>query len=184
MSLLEQPLLILLSGLLVVVILVAFGLLVKKLPLMLAAGAVAVLTIGLLVLERWVVTEREQVERTLHDIAATVRTGDVEQLLRYAHSSAESVRQQARAEFHLYEIEEVRITQVWEIGIEPERAPPRAVADFNVSVRGARIGGSGFGTRRVVRFVRVTLEKEAGEWKVVSYEHDDPRRPLRRSAQP
>jgi hypothetical protein len=47
-------------------------------------------------------------------------------------------------------------------------------------VKGGR-AASGFGVRRVVRYVIVTLEKENGDWKVVSYEHDDPRRPLLRS---
>jgi hypothetical protein len=84
-----------------------------------------------------VVTEREQVERTLHDIAATVRTGDVEQLLRYAHSSAESVRQQARADFGVdfrkrlgipggFRGRTLRITgrRLQTIPLQPPRRPP------------------------------------------------------------
>jgi hypothetical protein len=180
MSLFEQPLLILLSGLLIVTILVAIWSQTGKSSLLVAGAVALAATGGMLVVERWVETDRESVERTLREIAATVAAGDLEQLLQYAHSSAVAARRRAESEFQYYEIEEVRITQFWNVEVTSDVPPERAVAKFNVSVKGGR-AASGFGVRRVVRYVIVTLEKENGDWKVVSYEHDDPRRPLLRS---
>jgi hypothetical protein len=180
MFLLEQPLLILLGGLLIVSILIAVGLQTGSSRLLVAGIAVAAVTAGLLVVERAIETEREQVERTLREIAASVQRGNLDELLSYAHSSAIDVRRQAESEFHHFQIEEVRITQFWETEVETEPAPERAVASFNVSVKGGQVAGEGIGVGRVWRHVIVTLEKEQGQWKVVSYEHNEPHPQRRR----
>jgi hypothetical protein len=180
MSFFEQPLLIGLTGLLLISVLVAvWSQIGGRIPLI-AAGVVLLATAGMLVVERFVETERERVVRTLHEIAETVATGEVSDLLAYAHSSASDVRRQVETEFHLYQIEEVRITRVWDVEILSDRQPHRAIVRLNVSVRGGRAQAD-LGIRRVVRFVEVTFEKEGEDWKVIAYEHDDPQRPLQRS---
>jgi len=50
--------------------------------------AIILLTIGAVVLERWVVTDREQVDATLHEIARLVESNDVDAVLRYAYSGS------------------------------------------------------------------------------------------------
>lgn len=180
MSILEQPLLIGLTGLLLISVIIAvWSQIGGRIP-PIAAGLVLIATVGMLAVERFVETDRERVVRTLHEIAETVAVGEVSDLLEFAHSSATDVRRQVEMEFHLYQIEEVRVTRVWDVEILTDREPHRAIARLNVSVRGGQVQ-SGFGIRRVVRFVMVTFEKEGEDWRVIAYEHDDPQRPLQRS---
>jgi hypothetical protein len=182
-SIFEQPLLIGLTGLLLISILLAIWSQMGKSMFLWGAGVVLAATVGMLFLERSIETDRESVERTLQEIADAVASGEVSELLQYAHSQALGVRKQVETEFRRYDIDEVRITQIWDVEISSEPSPRRAVAHFNASVRSGRVQ-SGLGTRAVVRYVTVTFEKEGNDWKVVAYEHDDPQRPLQRSATP
>jgi hypothetical protein len=137
------------------------------------------LTVGAVVLERAIVTDREQVDATLHEIARLVEKNDVPAVLRHAYSGSPAVRAQAAAELPRYKFQTVTIARNLEIKMFPKHLPPKATAEFNVIVRAGLADGS-WGDQSGVRFVEVTLFQEpTGEWRVASYEHADPLRGAR-----
>lgn len=133
--------------------------------------AAILLTVGAVVLERVVMTDREQVTATLHEIADLVERNEIDAALEYAHSGSPAARRAAAAELPRYEFHEVSIRRNLEVEVFPEQIPPKAIAEFNVLVVA--------GTRdhmvpesRVLRFVKVTfLKEDTGEWRVSDYEH-------------
>jgi hypothetical protein len=144
-----------------------------------AMVAIILLTIGAVVLERWVVTDREQVDATLHEIARLVESNDVDAVLRYAYSGSPAVRAQAAGELPRYRFRNVTIARNLHIQVFPKHVPPRATAEFNVIAQVSLADGS-WSDQRVVRFVEVTLYQEAdGQWRVAAYNHYEPLRGLR-----
>jgi hypothetical protein len=141
--------------------------------------AVIVSTFAAVILERVVVTDREQITATLHEIADAVRRNDVETALGYVYSGAPQVRSQAAAELARYEFTEVDIKRNLEIEVFPKANPPRAVAEFNVTVQ-LSIRDTLYTNRRIPRWVQATFYQEAdGTWRVGGYQHDEPTRGYR-----
>ena len=141
--------------------------------------AIILLTIGAVVLERWVVTDREQVDATLHEIARLVESNDVDAVLRYAYSGSPATRAQAAGELPRYRFQTVTIARNLQIQVFPKHVPPRATAEFNVIVQLGLADGS-WSDQRVVRYVEVTFYQEAdGQWRVAAYNHYEPFRGVR-----
>jgi len=133
--------------------------------------AAILLTVGVVFLERAVITDREQVKATLYRIAELVERNEIDAAFEYG---SPEVRSEAAGELPMYEFKEVSIRRNLEIEVFPDHIPPKATAEFNVLVV--------FGTRdhfiaesRVLRFVEVEfLKEETGEWRVSDYEHSPP----------
>lgn len=138
--------------------------------------AVLVLTVVLVIVERLVVTPREEVRATLFEIARLVADNDIQAAVDYAHPDARHIRDMATSELSLYHFHSVDIKRNLRITVFPEHNPPRAEADFNVVV--IIDTPDGFLTeRRIPRFVQVTmLQDEDGRWRVSDYAHDTPQR--------
>jgi hypothetical protein len=170
----ETPLLAILIGGLTTAILASGWLRTGKQWLLYLMVAAILLTVGAVILERAVMTDREQITATLHEIADLVERNEIDAAFEYAHSSSPEVRSEAAGELTQYEFHEVSIRRNLEIQVFPERIPPTAIAEFNVLVV--------FSTKdrfvtdsRVLRFVEVTfLKEETGEWRVSDYAHYPP----------
>jgi hypothetical protein len=133
------------------------------------------ITFALVLVERWIVTDREQITQTLYDIADLVERNDINTAVQYVYSGSPEVRRQALAELPGYDFSEVNIKRNLEIEVLPAHIPPRAEARFNVTVVVSTVNGS-FKDMRVPRFVQVTfLQEKDGRWRVAAYRHDDPR---------
>ncbi len=138
-----------------------------------------VLTFAAVILERVVITDREQITATLHEIAAAVERNDVDTALGYVYSGSPEVRSYAAAELARYEFTEVDIKRNLEIEVFPKANPPRAVAEFNVTVR-LSVRDTLYTNNRIPRWVQVTFYQEAdGTWRVGGYQHDEPTRGYR-----
>ncbi|HPM83134.1 MAG TPA: hypothetical protein PLF81_20665 [Candidatus Anammoximicrobium sp.] len=175
-TILENPLPALLIGSLTTVILAGGWLRTGSKWLLAAIVAAILLTIGAVLVERFVVTDREQVTQTLFDIADLVERNQVNEALEYAYPKTPAVRSQAAAELPLYRFSEVNIKRNLEVKVFPERNPPMATADFNVVVVLSTREGL-ITNRRIPRYVEVTFYKDDdGQWRVGAYSHDDPRR--------
>lgn len=137
--------------------------------------AAIALTIGLLLLERMVETEPEQIETALHRIARDVETNDIDRILPHVYSGAPVTADDARREFARYVVSDVVIKNNVEVQITPQESPPLAKVTFNatLNVRDRQQGGINYG--RVAIFVDLTMRKEDGQWKVATYRYDDPR---------
>ena len=176
--LLESPWPALVIGGLATAIVASGWLQTGRQALLYAMLAIIVLTIAAVAVERLVVTDRERVDMTLHEIARLVEQNDVNGALQYAHSGRAAVRAQAAAELPRYKFQKVTIAQNLEIKVDPKHIPPKATAEFNVIVKLGFADGS-WSDQTVVRFVQVTFYQEAnGEWRVADYEHAEPRRGL------
>ena len=143
--------------------------------------AVMLLTVGAVIMERTVVTDREQITTTLHQIAALIERNEIDAAVDYAYSGAPEVRSAAQAELVRYEFSDVDIKRNLEIQVYPDEKPPRAVAEFNVTVQLSTRGGQFQITdRRIPRYVEVTFYREEnGAWRVGAYAHDEPTRGYR-----
>jgi hypothetical protein len=143
--------------------------------------AVILLTVGAVIMERMVVTDREQITATLHQIAALVERNDVDAAVDYAYSGTPEVRSAAEAELARYEFSDVDIKSNLEVEVFPDEKPPRAVAEFNVTAQLSTKGGQfQISDRRIPRYVEVTFYKEDnGAWRVGGYAHHEPTRGFR-----
>ena len=142
---------------------------------------VILLTVGAVVVERTVVTDREQITTTLHKIAALVERNQIGAAVEYAYSGSPDVRSEAQAELSKYEFSEVDIKSNLEIQVYAEERPPRAVAEFNVTAQISTRGGPiQISDRRIPRYVEVTFyQEEDGAWRVGEYAHYEPTRGYR-----
>lgn len=168
----ENPLMILLAGVLLVTVLGGAWLQSGQRALLYGAGIALVLTLLGLFIERSVVTEAERVEATIHRIARDVEKGDLPTLLNHVHPMAESIRARAAAEFPMYAIKQVTVKSGMKVVVTPDNLPPKATAEFNVVVEGADRAGV-LGEQSVGRFVIVTLLKDGDVWKISNYEHHE-----------
>jgi hypothetical protein len=130
----EEPVYIAILGGVTVAFL-AFGFMQTRSRALLTATLVAAALTGVLLLvERWVETERERIDATLRRIALDVERNDLDAILSHVYSEADWTRDQARAEFPKYEFTRVDIKRNLEVEVDDSVQPPRAVATFNVRV--------------------------------------------------
>ena len=138
--------------------------------------ATLLLTVAAVLLERFVQTDRERINATLHQIASLVERNRIDEALQYAFSGTPQVRRQAAAELPLYDFQMVDIKRNLEVELIPNSVPPRAEARFNVVVT-LTVRNQGLNNLRVPRYCEVTFIKELdGVWRVAAYSHHDPRR--------
>lgn len=133
---------------------------------LLAGAIVAVLvTIGLLILEQSIMTDREQIDATLHRLAKAAEDADLDTILKYVE--VEEARGVARGMLDHYKINRVSINHL--VIRDVRGTPPAADVEFNafVDVKGAE------GAWRGPRFVEITMVKKDGLWKVVKFAHSD-----------
>ncbi len=164
----EQPLYLIILGL-VAVVGFGFGWMQTgyRALLYLAVGS-AICAGGLLLLERLVVTDAEEVESVLHQIAGDIERNDLPAVLAAIHPDAVQTRQRAEAEFPNYEIDYVDIKSNLKVDVDDDAVPPKAMATFNVMVKGRE---RSFGPFTVPRFVEVTLVKVDDRWLALDYRH-------------
>jgi hypothetical protein len=135
---------------------------------------VILLLIGLVLLERMVVTDREQVEDVLFTIAKAVERNDIDEAIRHISPEAPGV-QHADRELRRVNFREVDIKPNLEIEVFADRSPPTAEARFNVVV----VGDIGGGPQRYPRYVEVTFEKQGERWVARDYQHYEPTHSMR-----
>jgi hypothetical protein len=141
-------------------------------PALIGAVVALALTGVLLAVERFLVTDREEVTRTLHQIAADVASNDVERVLDHIHPYREEVKELARHEMPRYKFDEVRITKVHNVTVNEAFIPKQAIIEFNVVVTGSSRQGLDQG--KYPRFVIVTFLQDGDRWKISNYQHHEP----------
>lgn len=181
MSLLvENPWPIVLTGTLLTVILTSGLLRTGRIALLWAILGVIGLTIGLFAIERRIVTPTEEVEMTLHEIAADLEANDIEGVVAYIAATAPELDRTARSRLRTVTIEEVKIKRNLSVDLSPGSEPNRATARFNVVIVSTDNAAT-LGRRHGAWFFVVNFRREQAGWRVESYEQRDPRDGLRRS---
>jgi hypothetical protein len=122
---------------------------------------------GYWLLEKEIVTDREQIENNLHAIAAAMVANDVATVESYISKSAPVTLQRAQQVARM-PFAEIRINNDLQITIRDDVDPPQAEAAGTVTVVMAR-GYTGATPARAT----VRLRKADGQWLI--YEHEEPR---------
>ena len=138
-----------------------------------AMVGVLALTAGLVLLERIVVTESEQVEDTLDEVARALAANDSSAVL--AQFSSKSPRRgEVQSAMSRVTISEARIGNDLEVRLNQLTAPPLASAYFtgHIQLKGAR---ETIPYEHVVRKFKLTLHKEGDRYRLFDYEDADPR---------
>jgi hypothetical protein len=120
---------------------------------------------GLLLVERNIVTDREQIENVFDEIAEAAERGDGETIVKHISPTATDTIVRARAAVR-FRPSEVRINNDLKIDVREEIDPPQAEATATVTVSGAAGYKGGFPVQ-----VRVWLRKVDGKWLI--YDHTD-----------
>jgi hypothetical protein len=158
----EKPLTIGLAGGLVFAVLLIIGLRRGQSKILTAAAVIFALTCALVLIERMIVTKREHVKHSLHEMESAINRDDLETLLTYVHSSASGIRDRAQYYYDHYEVRRANITRKEFVVLSKDEV----LAKFIVMLTG---GARGSGIDRGPVYVEANFKKEDDVWKVVSY---------------
>jgi hypothetical protein len=141
-----------------------------------AIAGVGLLTAGLLVLERSIVTDNERISDTLDGLAAAAVANDLDGLLSFIAPEADQVRRLATDSLRRVTIREAKIGNDLMIKITQQGGAPSALATFTgrfrVESHREALGHDAF----IGRF-RVGLVKQGDKWLIVAVDHRDAKHP-------
>ena len=143
-----------------------------------AMVGVLALTAGLVVLERVVVTETEQVEDTLDEIATALTTNEPSTVLAL-FSDKSPRRAEVQSTLSRVRVSEAKVLGDLEVRLNQLTNPPSANAYFTGRVR-LKGNRETIPYEVVIRKFKVTLHKEGDRYRIFNYEDDDPRTGARR----
>ena len=168
----ENPYPLLVVGVLVEAFLVALLYATQKKLILIPIAVVLVLVIGGILIERAVVTEREEVEDTIDQVAAALRANDVDAVLSHLSKSAGESRSRARWALDRLQINGAKVSGL-EITINSLTSPPSAKAKFSGVIK--------FDDRKKEFPYRVydskfefELRKEGNRWMVTGHDESNP----------
>lgn len=168
----ENPLPLLFVGVVVEAILITLFYGTRKKVWLAPIVGVLLLLIALVVVERVVVTPREEVEQTIDQIAAALRANDVDAVLAHLSGSARESRSRARWALGRVQINGVKVSGL-EVTVNSLTSPPSAKAVFSGVIK--------FDDRKKEYPYRVyaskfeiDLRKEGDRWKVTGHRELNP----------
>jgi len=166
--LLEQPVPILIVGLIIATAAGVAFVSTGRNHFGIVALVTLVVTGALLAIERFVETDREQVESALYDIAAAVRANDRPALIARISQLSPAI-QQAERELSSVTVTSFSIKNNLDIMVNSSHRPALAEATFNFVVSGSYRGGE---SGMYPGFMKVHLRREEdGVWRLTRYEH-------------
>jgi hypothetical protein len=166
-TLLENPIAIaVIGGLLTTVALVVF--LARQTGRSLAAlGGVIAVTALLLLVERWVVTDREAVEYALADMLAAIEANDVPAASAFVDSAAPGIKSDMEAIMPLVKVNNANAAAVV-VETNPNASPPTATSRFQAYLHGTH-GSSGQPLAYINQRVDIEWVKRGDRWLVSGY---------------
>jgi hypothetical protein len=175
-QLLEQPLAIIFVG--VVTLAVLFGGLVKtgKKWFLYVIAAAALLFGGLLAVEHWVVTPREEVENTIYRIARELEANNLGAVQSHLKPGTKP-SQDAEHYMNRLHVKQAKVKSNLKVEVHTGQSPLTATATFNAVVIGGDRRGE-FQNQRFPRFFVVEFVREDDGWLVYDYEMHEPQRGL------
>lgn len=144
------------------------------------AGVWVGLVFVMLLVERLVVTDREQIQILVQDITNDAKSNDPKRLTQHIHSAAQTLLTRANTELPNYNFTMLRITKIHSVEVTGNKVPKTAVVDFNVVAAGSFsvAGEQRFEFTRdepLYRNIKLFLRQEAdGKWRVEDYQHANP----------
>jgi hypothetical protein len=167
--LLESPWPALVIGVIVEAVLAIAFLRTGLAKILIAMAGVLAITLLLLLVERVVVTEFEEIEDTLYAAAAAIEAGDVQRVVDYVSPQAPELKQYAERALRQFTLSEVRIGNDLKVQVNPLASPRSADVHFTVKITGRdRKGSIPGGT--ILERADLTLHKIDGRWYVADYQ--------------
>jgi hypothetical protein len=167
-ALVENPVLIgVIGGLLTTLALVVFLARRSLGSLVALAGAILLTLLGLVV-ERLVVTEREQVERAVAEVLAAVEANDLPGVLAAIDPAAAKVRGDASALMPLIKVEKARALSAVDVDFTSTRQPPMALSRFRCFLQGIHTR-SGMQVGYFNQQVDIHWVKRGDRWLIEDY---------------
>jgi hypothetical protein len=139
--------------------------LIKIIGAMIAVLVVAVL---LVVLERVVVTEYEEVESTLDQAATALAANDVGGVVSHISPQAPQLKQYAERAMRQFTFSEARVGNDLKVQINPLTSPRSAKVSFSAKLTAKDRKNAVGGTQLLP--VELTLHKVDGRWYVADYQ--------------
>jgi hypothetical protein len=130
-------------------------------------GGVVLLALLVIVIDRFVVTDREKVEDTLYCAAAALEANDIEATASYLAASGEALQREVRSRMRTMEVRKARIVSDLRIEFSPLEIPPKALATFLGRVE---IKATSVPLEQYLGRVRIHLVKEGDRWLVQSFD--------------
>lgn len=171
--LLENPWPAIVGGILVEILLAIAYFALPKRGILIAMGAVAAGIVALVLVERFVTTESEEVENALLQLAATLETNNVAAVQELVAPDATRVRSAAERHMPRYQINDVHITRDLEVKVDSAANPPKAVATFTCRVNANDRKGELPYTNAMLKFT-INYRKVGDQWLVDEYDVDRP----------
>ncbi len=134
-----------------------------------AAAAVC----GMVIFERVVVTESEQIEDTLHAVAEALLADDTKGVLTYFSANSPKRAEVQNILSHV-RVKSARIGTDLEIHIDHLASPPTATTRFTGYVEGRDLRGE-IPYEHFIRRFTVTLRREGDHWLIADYSQAEPR---------
>jgi hypothetical protein len=167
-ALLENPLIFGVIGVLAATLALTVYLARRSLASLAALVGIVLLTaLGILV-ERFVRTDREQVESALADVLAAVEANDQPGVLAMIDPAAASVRSDAAALMPLMKVEKARSLGSLEVAVDQAAVPPTAAATFRAFLQGVHTR-SGMQLGYFNQRVDIQWAKRGDRWLISDY---------------
>ncbi len=179
-AILEHEVLVGVFGLVVAGLMGYTGLQIGQSKLMIAALAIAAATIALVVTSFQIDTDREQIQRSMEEIATALRANDYEKVFTYLHPNASEGIYHAKSEIPNYKFSRASISNVREIRINERTDPMTAISDFVAlfsvsSEKGRQLYDADV---NVLRNVKVYWMKSGDRWLIRDYRHSELNSPM------
>jgi ketosteroid isomerase-like protein len=168
----EGPWPILLTGAILEAILLIALVRTGRAVLLWAILGAGLLTGGLLIAERAIVTDNERIAGTLDGIARAAEANDLDGILAYVAPDAAAVRRMAADGLRQVTVREAHVGDL-EIKINDKTSPPAALATFIGRFRVTGRRGESLGHDTFVGRFQAGLVKQNDQWLVVSLDHRD-----------
>ncbi len=134
------------------------------------------LMVGMVVLERAIVTETEQVEDTLHGIAEYLEANDIPMVVASFAPNCPGIGP-ARSALNRVTVQSATVGRDLEVRINRLTSPPTATAYFTGRVQ-ARDKSGTIPYENYIRKFKVRLERHGDRWLISDYEDGDLRRKM------
>lgn len=170
----ENPLGIAIAGLIISALIAYAGLHQGETKPLFAAVGLLILTGLLSGLSVWVETDKEQIQRTIYEVAAALRNNDHSLAISYIHpNSAEGIKQ-ATSELPRYTFHDAKVTSLRKVEVNLYTRPPTALSEMLVAVEISSQRPDMFGGKADVRrLVKIYWMRKADRWLIRDYEHSD-----------
>lgn len=136
MAVLENPILIVAVGAVAATIAMIVFLARRSLESLIALAGIVAFTLIALLVERYVVTDREQIRANLAETLAAIEANDLTSVLAQLDPAAKTIRSDASALMPQIKVEKARALGTVEVEVDHSRQPPTATCTFRAFLQG------------------------------------------------